>query len=90
MQFVWIGFLNSAEPIDPSVQAQITGFLAQPYIAISAAGVLRNEAGEGSGYLMLFEAEDRAAAEALVETSPVRDAGLYREFHLFQYQNEVG
>ena len=46
--------------------------------------------GERAGYLVIFDAEDRAAAEALVRESPVRDAGLYSEFHLFEYQNEVG
>jgi uncharacterized protein YciI len=90
MQFVWIGFLNSADPIDPAVQAQITDFLGQPYIPISAAGALWNEAGERSGYLVVFEAEDRAAAEALVQTSPVREAGLYRDYHLFDFHNQIG
>lgn len=90
MQFVWMGFLKAGEMIDPTVQQQISQFLQQPYIPIQAAGVLRNEAGERSGYLMLFEAEHRDAAEALVRESPVRDAGLYSEYHLFEYQNEVG
>jgi uncharacterized protein YciI len=39
---------------------------------------------------MIFEADHRDAAEALVAESPIRAAGLYSEFHLFQYQNEVG
>ena len=39
---------------------------------------------------MIFEAEDRAAAEALVRESPLREAGLYSEYHLFEYQNEIG
>jgi uncharacterized protein YciI len=90
MQFVWMGFLKSGEPIDPSLQQQISDFLKQPYIPISSAGVLRNEAGERAGYLVVFEASDRSAAEALVRGSPVRNAGLYSEYHLFEYQNEVG
>jgi uncharacterized protein YciI len=40
--------------------------------------------------LMIFEADDRATAEALVENSPYRRAGLYSEHHLFEYRNEVG
>ena len=40
--------------------------------------------------MMIFEVEDRAAAEALVENSPYLDAGLYAEHHLFEYRNEVG
>ena len=90
MQFVWLGFLKSADPIDPSVQQQINQFLQQPYLPISTAGVLRKGEGQRAGYMVVFEAENRAAAEALVEQSPVRQAGLYSEFHLFEFQNEVG
>jgi uncharacterized protein YciI len=90
MQFVWMGFLKSGGQIDPSLQQQISEFLQQPYIPIDSAGVLRDPRGERAGYLVIFEAEDRAAAEALVRSSPVRDAGLYSEYHLFEYQNEVG
>ena len=90
MLFVWIGFLKSADPIEQSVQQQIGDFLQQPYIPINSAGILRNEAGDRAGYLMIFEAEHREAADALVRTSPIRNAGLYREFHLLEFQNEVG
>jgi uncharacterized protein YciI len=89
MQFVWMGFLKSGE-IDQAMQQQISQFLQQPYIPIDSAGAVRNAAGERAGYLVIFEAEDRAAAEALVRESPLRRAGLYSEFHLFEYQNEVG
>ena len=90
MQFVWMGFLKAGEAIDQSIQEQISGFLQQPYIPIRAAGALRNDAGERTGYLLVFEADHRDAAEALVRESPVRNAGLYSEYHLFEYQNEVG
>jgi uncharacterized protein YciI len=90
MLFVWMGFLKSSDPIDPAVQQQIGSFLQQPYLPIKSAGLLHNAAGERAGYLTIFEAEDRAAAEALVHESPLRAAGLYSEFHLFEYQNEIG
>ena len=90
MLFVWMGFLKSPAPIDPSIQQQIGGFLQQPYIPIKSAGLLHDAAGDRAGYLTMFEAEDRAAAEALVHESPLRAAGLYSEFHLFEYRNEVG
>ena len=90
MLFVWMGFLKSADPIDPSVQVQIGEFLQQPYIPIQSAGVLRGASGERAGYLMMFEADTRDEAEALVTGSPVRNAGLYRETHLLEFQNEVG
>ena len=90
MRFVWMGFLRSADAIDPSVQQQISSFLQQPYIPIEAAGVLRDGRGDRAGYLTIFEADDRQAAEALVRESPLRAAGLYSEFHLFEFQDEVG
>jgi hypothetical protein len=90
MQFIWMGFLKSGEPIDPELQQQISSFLQQPFIPIQSAGLLRKAGGERAGYLVLFEAENRAAAEALVRESPVRDAGLYSEYHLFEYHSEVG
>ena len=90
MQFVWMGFLKPGIPIDPSLQQQISGFLQQPYIPISSAGVLRDPAGERAGYLVIFEASDRSAAEAFVDDSPIRNAGLYTKYDLFEFQNEVG
>lgn len=90
MQFVSMGFLKSGEPIDPLLQQQISEFLQQPYIPITAAGLLHDGSAERAGYLLIFDAESRKAAEALVRESPLRKAGLYSEFHLFEYQNEVG
>jgi hypothetical protein len=90
MRFVWMGFLKSSDPIDPAVQQQISGFLQQPYIPINQAGFLRTADGQRGGYLVIFDAESRATAEALVHESPIRAAGLYSEFHLFEYQEEVG
>ena len=90
MLFVWMGLIKSGESIEQPLQQQISGFLEQPYITIESAGVLRDEAGGRAGYLVLFEAESRAAAEALVAESPVRRAGLYSEYHLFEFQTEVG
>jgi uncharacterized protein YciI len=39
--------------------------------------------------LLIFEADNRAAAEALVETSPYLRAGLYEQHHLYEYRNEA-
>lgn len=90
MQFVWMGFLKTGEVIDAGLQEQISQFLQQPYIPIQAAGALRDEAGARAGYLVVFDAEHREAAEALVRESPIRQAGLYSDYHLFEYQNVVG
>lgn len=90
MLFVWMGLLKSADPIEPELQQQISGFLEQPYLSIGTAGVLRDEVGGRAGYLVIFEAESRAAAEALVAESPIRRAGLYSQYHLFEFQTEVG
>ena len=90
MLFVWMGFLKPGEAIDQDLQQQISGFLQQPYTSIQSAGVLRDSAGGRAGYLVTFEAENRAAAEALVAESPIRQAGLYSQYHLFEFQAEVG
>ena len=90
MQFVWMGFLKPGQQIDPALQQQISDFLQQPFTRIDSAGVLRNADGERAGYLVSFEAPDRAAAEALVHSSPIREAGLYVDYHLFEFQREVG
>ena len=90
MLFAWIGFLKPNEAIGQPLQQQISGFLEQPFLRIESAGALRDESGSRAGYMVVFEAEDRAAAEALANASPVRAAGLYSEYHLFEFQREVG
>ena len=91
MLFAWMGFLKvDAEPIPQSVQEQTNDFLSQPFIPIRSVGQLRDEAGKRAGMMMLFEVENRAAAEALVENSPYLKAGLYEDHHLYEYRDEVG
>lgn len=91
MLFAWMGFLKAdAEPIPQSVQEQTNDFLSQPFIPIRSVGQLRDEAGKRAGMMMVFEVDDRAAAEALVENSPYLKAGLYEDHHLYEYRDEVG
>jgi uncharacterized protein YciI len=91
MLFVWMGFLRpDAEPIPQEVQQQTSDFLQQPYIKIHSVGPLRDESGRRAGMMMMFEVDDRSAAEALVKNSPYLAAGLYETHHLFEYANEVG
>lgn len=90
MLFVWLGFLKEGSEPDQQVQIDTTGFLEQPLVKIRAAGALRNEAGRRAGMMMIFEVDDRPAAEALVANSPFLRAGLYDEHHLLEYQDEIG
>ncbi|HEX5237662.1 MAG TPA: YciI family protein [Sphingomicrobium sp.] len=91
MRFVWIGFLKEGAPAIPqAVQQQVSDFIGQPFINVCNVGALRNAAGDRAAMMMIFEADSRAAAEALVESSPYLRAGLYREHHLFEFQDEVG
>ena len=72
MQFVWMGFLKS-ERADPSrrVQQHITDFLQQPLISDQRGGCLARLPGVNArAILVIFEAEDRAAAEALASGEP--------------------
>jgi uncharacterized protein len=91
MLFVWMGFLKAdAGPIPQDVQEQTSDFLGQPYINIRSVGPLKDESGRRAGMMMVFDARDRGAAEALVKTSPYLNAGLYETHHLFEYANEAG
>ena len=91
MLFVWIGFIKvGSEMIPQEVQAETGEFLQQPYIPIRSAGPLCDENGRRAGMMLVFEAEDRAAAQALVDGSPYKRAGLYEQYHLYEYRNEAG
>ena len=91
MLFAWIGFLKAdADPVPQAVQQQTNDFLQQPYIEIRSVGQLRDGDQRRAGMMMIFEVENRAAAEALVKNSPYLNAGLYEEHHLFEYREEVG
>jgi len=91
MLFAWMGFLKPGdETIPQDVNQQTNDFLQQPFLPIHSVGPLCDENGRRTAMLMIFEANDRAAAEALVENSPYRRAGLYERHHLFEYRDEVG
>jgi uncharacterized protein YciI len=91
MLFAWMGFIKAgSETIPHDVNEQTNDFLQQPYLPIHSVGPLCDENGRRAAMLMIFEAADRAAAEALVANSPYRKAGLYAEHHLYEYRNEVG
>ena len=77
MQFAWIGFLKNGADADQDVLHQATDFLEQPFIRIQSAGSLRDGDGRRSGMMMIFDADDRPTAEALVAASPFLKAGLY-------------
>jgi uncharacterized protein YciI len=90
MLFAWIGFIKEGSEPDQQVQLETSAFLQQPFVRIQYAGALRDGGGKRAAMMMIFEADDRAAAEALVENSPYLRAGLYDWHDLFEYQNEVG
>jgi uncharacterized protein YciI len=91
MLFAWIGFIKPGSEIIPQkVQQETSDFLQQPYLPIRSVGPLLDENNRRAAMLMLFEADDRATAQALVDSSPYKRAGLYEEYHLYQYRNEIG
>jgi uncharacterized protein YciI len=90
MLFAWIGFIKpGADMIPQDVNQEASEFLQQPFLQIHSAGPLCED-DRRAGMLMIFEADNRAAAEALVENSPYLKGGLYGQHHLFEYRNEVG
>ena len=91
MLFAWMGFIKQgSETIPQEVNEQTNDFLQQPYLTIHSVGPLCDENGRRAAMLMIFEANDRTAAEALVKNSPYLRAGLYAEHQLYEYRNEVG
>jgi uncharacterized protein len=91
MLFAWMGFIRpGGETIPQDVNQQTNDFLQQPYLTIHSVGPLCDANGRRAAMLMIFEADDRAAAEALVKSSPYLKAGLYERHHLYEYRNEVG
>ena len=91
MLFVWLGFLKDpGSPIPQAVQEQTNDFLQQPFIPMQAVGQLRDEHGRRAGMMMIFEVDNREAAEALVKDSPYLNAGLYEQHHLYEFRSEIG
>jgi uncharacterized protein YciI len=91
MQFVWMGFIkDGAERIPQEVNAESTEFLSQPYLKIQSVGPLCDENKRRAGMLMIFEADDRTAAEALVKNSPYLRAGIYEKYQLYEFHDEIG
>ena len=91
MLFAWIGFIKQGSEIIPQeVQRETSDFLQQPYLPIKAIGPLYDENDRRRAMLMVFEAQDRAAAQALVDNSPYKRAGIYDEYHLYEFRDEVG
>ena len=91
MLFVWEGVIKpGAEMIPQDVNAASNDFLQQPFLKIHSAGPLCDENGQRTGMLMIFEADSREVAQALVENSPYLQAGIYGQHHLYEYRNEAG
>jgi uncharacterized protein YciI len=91
MLYALIAFLKpGATPIPESVQVETTDFLGQPMIKIHSAGPLRDASGKRIGMMMVFEEETREAAEKLALESPYRKAGLFEDYHVYEFANEVG
>jgi uncharacterized protein YciI len=91
MLFAWMGFIKpGAEAIPQQVNQESNDFLQQPFLSIHSVGPLCDENGRKAAMLMIFEADDRKAADALVENSPYRKAGIYDRHYLFEFRDEVG
>ena len=91
MLYAWMGFLKpDAGPIPQAVQQQGVDFLSQPIIKIHSEGPLRDATGKRAGMLMIFEVADWEAAQSFVRDSPFLKAGLYEDYRLYEYDDEVG
>jgi hypothetical protein len=91
MLYVLIGFLkDDAEPIPQSVQVQTSDFIGQPFKTVQSAGALRDASGKRAGMMMMFEDESREAAESFIKSSPYVQAGLFKDYLLYEYVDEIG
>jgi uncharacterized protein YciI len=91
MLFAWIGFIKpGSETIPQTVNALTNEFLSQPFLKIQSVGPLSDEHDRRAGMLMIFEADDRGTAQALVDNSPYKQAGIYERYHLFEFRDEIG
>ena len=91
MLFAWIGFIRSgAEQIPQEVNIESNDFLSQPYVNIHSVGPLCDSTSRRAAMMMIFESRDRETAQALVDSSPYKRAGIYERYELYEYRNEVG
>jgi uncharacterized protein YciI len=91
MLYALIAFLrDGADPVPETVQVQTTDFLGQPFTRVRMAGPLRDESGRRAGMMMIFEDESREAAEKFAKESPYLKAGLFEDYRVYEFGNEVG
>ena len=89
MLYAWMGFLKpEVGAIQQEVQQQTSEFLSQPFIR--SAGPLCDGSGNRVGAMVIFEADGHEQAQTFVKESPYLQAGLYEEYRLYEYANEVG
>lgn len=66
----------------PTHLAYLDGFMSQMILA----GPLLNEAGQAVGSLIILEAADQAAAEAVAAADPYAQAGLFESVAIRPYR----
>lgn len=66
----------------PAHLAYLDGFMSQMILA----GPLLNEAGQAVGSLIILEAADQAAAEAVAAADPYAQAGLFESVAIRPYR----
>ena len=91
MVFMIVGLLRrNAEADLIRVRNEINEHLSQPFRSITAAGVMRDRAGDRRGYTVFFEAESIEDAERFLHEGPLYREGVYDRVEIFQYDVEVG
>ena len=91
MLFAW-DWVHQAwkEAIPQQVNVETNDFLSQPYVPIQSVGPLCDENGRRAAMMMLFEADNRDAAQAFVDNSPYKHAGIFQQYHLYGYHDQIG
>ena len=91
MLFVISGILKpGVEQQLEALSAELNEYWAQPFRALSLAGVLRDRDGARQGHLALLEADSFEHAERYLHESPFYSEGLYTRTEIAEFRVEVG
>lgn len=83
-------FKPGVEERHTALSGEFGQHMRQPLLHIRMVGALVDEAGARRGVLMMMEAEGRTQLDKFLETSPYRQAGLYRSVDIDVLQIEAG
>jgi uncharacterized protein YciI len=83
-------FKPGVEEQHAALSGEFGQHMRQPLLHIRMVGALVDDKGVRKGVLMMMEASDRARLDSFLESSPYRQAGLYKSIDIDVLQVEAG